>query len=123
MSAFGMLRAFDNRSADSVNAGTGGLLQATTYVSGCTSLSTIPRLTYLTCTTVSGGGTALGLIAMSDFQALDESLQQGLVNYTPPANTSIYNEIAGKAQQGFNISITDILGVVSVSLNKNTKGL
>ncbi|KAE9400860.1 FabD/lysophospholipase-like protein [Gymnopus androsaceus JB14] len=94
MSAFGMLRAFDNRSADSVNAGTGGLLQAATYVSG-----------------LSGGGTALGLIAMSDFQALDESLQQGLVNYTPPANTSIYNEIAGKAQQGFNISITDILGV------------
>ncbi|KAE9397529.1 FabD/lysophospholipase-like protein [Gymnopus androsaceus JB14] len=95
MSAFGMIRAFDNRTADSVNAGTGGLLQAATYVSG-----------------LSGGGTALGLIAMSDFQPLDESLEQGLVNYTSPPGTSpVYNEIASKAEAGFNISITDIIAI------------
>ncbi|KAE9387640.1 FabD/lysophospholipase-like protein [Gymnopus androsaceus JB14] len=95
MSAFGMIRAFDNRTADSINAGTGGLLQTATYVSG-----------------LSGGGSALGLVAMSDFQPLDTSLRQGLVNYTAlPSTSPIINEIASKAEAGFKISISDIIAV------------
>ncbi|KAE9384036.1 FabD/lysophospholipase-like protein [Gymnopus androsaceus JB14] len=95
MSVFGIIRAFDNRTADSVNAGTGGLLQTATYVSG-----------------LSGGGSALGLVAMSNFQPLDTSLRQGLVNYTAlPSTLPIINETASKAEVGFKISISDIIAV------------
>ncbi|EIM88993.1 FabD/lysophospholipase-like protein [Stereum hirsutum FP-91666 SS1] len=93
-SAYGMLRAFDGRTSQSVSYRTGGLLQATTYISG-----------------LSGGATSLGMVAMSDYLDMDSSLQDGLLlgNYS----TSDFDVIAYKAEQGFNITISDIFAVAN----------
>lgn len=66
----------------------------------------------LNCT-VSGGATALGMVAMSDYLDMDTSLQDGLLlgNYS----TSDFEVIADKAEQGFNITISDIFGIVRCS--------
>lgn len=59
---------------------------------------------------VSGGATSLGMVAMSDYLDMDSSLQDGLLlgNYS----TSDFDVIAYKAEQGFNITISDIFAVV-----------
>lgn len=60
--------------------------------------------------TVSGGATALGMVAMSDYLDMDSSLQDGLLlsNYT----ASVFDVIADKAEKGFNITVSDIFGIV-----------
>ncbi|KAI0093717.1 FabD/lysophospholipase-like protein [Irpex rosettiformis] len=91
-SDYGQMRAFDGRVAAAVDARTGGLLQATTYVAG-----------------LSGGATGLGPVAIADFQNIEVMLQQGLLS--TKVNQSAFAEIAGKAEQGFDVTVADIFGI------------
>lgn len=52
----------------------------------------------------------MALVAMSDYQDLDTTLEQGLL--LPNDSTSIYDEIAPKKERGFNVSVTDVFGLV-----------
>lgn len=109
-----MLRTFDGRISDSVSSRTGGLLQAATYVSGreLCSLNWVrmhKTLKYLFFI-VSGGATAMGMVAMSDYLDMDSALEADLLlsNYS----TSDFAVIANKAELGFNVTISDIFGIV-----------
>ncbi|KAI0689772.1 FabD/lysophospholipase-like protein [Cytidiella melzeri] len=97
-SDYGQGRAFDSRVAAAVSARTGGLLQATTYVSG-----------------LSGGANALGPLGMADFENVEVMLQQGLLSTN--ASPSAFEEIFGKQEAGFNVTIADIF---AIALNNAT---
>ncbi len=60
---------------------------------------------------MSGGATGLGPVAMADFQNIEDMFQEGLllVNFSSNA----FNEMLGKAKQGFNLSVSDIYAIVS----------
>ncbi|KAI0818516.1 FabD/lysophospholipase-like protein [Irpex lacteus] len=91
-SDLGQLYSFDGRISAAVNARTGGLLQATTYVAG-----------------LSGGSTGLVPVAMSDFDNIEVIAQEGLLSGNN--SRSAFSEIAGKGKQGFNLSVSDVFAI------------
>ena len=60
---------------------------------------------------VSGGATGLGPVGMADFENIEVMLQQGLLSTN--VSEQAFEEIAGKAEQGFDVTIADIFGIVS----------
>ena len=105
----GMYQALDNRFPDSVQAKTGGLLQAMTYIAGRESLKlylssfTFEFIIYhFPFLSVSGGGGSVMILGSSDFATTESLSNAGNLNGSAPAN-AVFEEIAGKAKLGFNI--------------------
>jgi lysophospholipase len=112
LSGYGAWQALDERYPPSLQAGTGGIAQALTYLSG-----------------LSGGAGPTGGIAMSNFATVQQLLDFGsnTANITSsPANNpdpniahaalgSFLKQIGAKAAQGFNVSVTDIFSFVLAS--------
>ncbi|KAL7422107.1 hypothetical protein Q5752_002750 [Cryptotrichosporon argae] len=92
LSGLGVYQALDERYAHAVQAGTGGLLQALTYVAG-----------------LSGGAGATTALAAHDFDTLASLIANGALNLT--SNDTAFDEIAGKAEAGFLPNIADVFGI------------
>ncbi|KAJ7757227.1 FabD/lysophospholipase-like protein [Mycena maculata] len=91
----GFYQSFDSRYNKSVAAKTGGLSQATTYVAG---------------RTVSGGCEATMALAINDFTDVQTLVTGGAFNNSA-VPSSAYEILELKAKAGFNLSISDVVGV------------
>jgi lysophospholipase len=107
----GVLNALDGQNASSVSIGTGGLLQAATYIAG-----------------LSGGSWLVGSLAQANYPTMqnlifgsqDPSAYAGWLTqfdvFTPSTNVtsdleyleSLVGEISGKYAAGFRVSLTDL---------------
>lgn len=100
----GIWQAFDSRYGPAVKAGTGGLTQLLSYLTG-----------------LSGGGAlTVAALSASNFSSVEELTKavNFSVNYLvgPTGNTTsyyenIYEDIGGKAEEGFPVSVTDSFGM------------
>ena len=130
----GVLNAFDSRNPASVNAGTGGLLQVASYISASSGASwlvgsiaqgdfpTINQLVFGTNGNASSAPTNATIPnanANTTFNGWGGWLTQyGLLNPAPNSSpavqqayiTEMMNEVAGKAQAGFPVTFSDIMG-------------
>ena len=123
LSGYGAWQALDNRWPPSVQAGTGRIAQALTYISG-----------------LSGGGVPTGGIAMSNYPTTEQLLSYGnaLFNISASAADSSnqtlatqvvegwFEQIGAKYAAGFNISVTDVFAFVLGSeflFNQSIPGL
>ncbi|KAK6371419.1 Lysophospholipase 1 [Exophiala oligosperma] len=102
----GVIRALDGREKTSSAAGTGGLLQALTFLSG-----------------QSGGSWVVSSYTAAEFPMSDDLLdywQPQIDRFTATTNgthaatiESIVLDIATKAEAGFNVSVADLLGRIN----------
>jgi lysophospholipase len=113
LSGYGAWQALDERWPAANASGIGGLAQALTYYAG-----------------LSGGGVPIGGVAMSNFSTVQQLLSYGsyLGNISSSAlgyyNTTVegdligsyIQQIASKAEQGFNVTITDFFGFVAAPM-------
>ncbi|KLO18926.1 FabD/lysophospholipase-like protein, partial [Schizopora paradoxa] len=90
----GMYQALDSRVPDAIAAKTGGILQAATYIAG-----------------LSGGASTTAVIGVNDFARVSDLLAAGNLNFSAGPPQTAFSVIADKAELGFNISISDILGI------------
>ncbi|KAJ7746455.1 FabD/lysophospholipase-like protein [Mycena maculata] len=93
MSAIGFYQSFDSRYNKSVAAKTGGLSQATTYVAG-----------------LSGGCEATMALAINDFTDVQTLVTGGAFNNSD-VPSSAFEILELKAEAGFNLSISDVIGI------------
>ncbi|KAJ7151969.1 FabD/lysophospholipase-like protein [Mycena filopes] len=102
MGALGLYQTFDSRYKKSIDAKTGGLSQATTYVAG-----------------LSGGCEAVMALALNDFPDVQSLVTGGAFNNSAIPQ-SAFELLQLKAQAGFNLSIADVTG--TGQLFYSTKG-
>ena len=101
LSGLGMYQALDGRYAPAVDAKTGGLLQAMTFISArefmldvrCGAIDGVNQIS------VSGGTLGLSGLAVNGFPPLSDLIGNGNLNFT--TNTSVFAEVPGKVEQGF----------------------
>ena len=109
LSGYGAWQAFDNRYPPAVQAGTGGIAQILTYLSG-----------------LSGGGSPTAAIAMSNYSTVQQLLSYGNENSNISAAaannpnqtiageivTGYLDQIGAKLEASFNVSVTDLFAFV-----------
>ncbi|KAI9733099.1 MAG: Lysophospholipase 1 [Cirrosporium novae-zelandiae] len=111
MNAAGAVKAFDNQTSNSTSTGQlGGLLQSSTYLSG-----------------LSGGGWLVGSLSINNFSSVTDLLDETSGNVWEFSNsifqgpssgiiseasyyTQLYDLVSGKADAGFETSLTDYWG-------------
>ena len=103
MTGLGALQAMDDRYPPAVAAGTGGLFQCMTYLTG-----------------LSGGSLAVSTVAANNFPTVQQLIPQwnttipGFLgpNLTNPVPyfQQIFGELVPKLQAGFTITMTDLIG-------------
>ena len=112
LSGYGAWQAMDERWPAAHSSGVGGLAQVSTYYAG-----------------LSGGGAPIGGLAMSNYSTVQQILDAGtyLGNISASAITydnstvqselfnSYINQIALKAEQGFNVSVTDLFSFIFIT--------
>ena len=109
----GVLNALDGRNATSVGAGTGGLLQAASYISGLSGgswfLTSLVQAGFPTIQSLIFGLNAGGANSFGGFLTQFDLLQ--VSNNTVVEEeflATLLGEIAGKAASGFHVTITDV---------------
>ncbi|OBT92870.1 Lysophospholipase 1 [Pseudogymnoascus verrucosus] len=120
MNGAGALAAFDNRTTNSTNQGQlGGLLQATTYLTGLSGGSWLVGSLY-----VNNFTSVQDIINTGSLWQFDNSILKGptTLSTTDYYNT-LYNDVNSKADAGFNTTITDYWGLsLSFQLVNPTNG-
>lgn len=96
----GLYQGLDARHQPSLDAKTGGLLQATTYIAGCQSSSPLERIG--ADLPVSGGALTLSGIGPIGFPSLEALIQNGNLNLSLAEDQIA--EVGGKAELGFPIT-------------------
>lgn len=102
LSDLGLYRAIDGRVDESVAAGTGGLLQAMTYVAGreyCSSCLSLVWSDNCAPPAVSGGSLASGGLGITGFPTVTELIETGRLNVSH--NTAALAGLAGKREMGY----------------------
>jgi lysophospholipase len=116
LTGLGAYQAMDARYPPAISSKTGGLAQCLTYLTG-----------------LSGGGVAVGTLAANNYPTIQDLYPQWnpTVNPFTGPNASnfeqyyaqLFETIGEKAQQGFNVSLSDLLGrLFSVEFILGTNG-
>jgi lysophospholipase len=103
LTGLGVYQAMDARYPEAIGARTGGLAQCLTYITG-----------------LSGGSAAVSTLASNNFPTIAElavAWNPTVSIYTGPNASNvneyyqtIFEEVGAKAEQGFNVSLSDVLG-------------
>lgn len=112
LSGFGAWQAFDERWPAANQSGIGGLAQVLTYYAGLSGggppVGGLAFSNYSTVQSLLNDGSYLGNISASAISYYNQTVQQATF-------TSYIEQIASKAEQGFNVSVSDIFSFVFAS--------